>query len=128
MVEAADEKRAILVNRLQGSACDSHATFRSTGASVGRSFGRARAVLEQPKNPLRLFADAIEDVPQLFAAGAGGAGSKQTFAVANQLLEPVIAHRNAEVLCGHVFQLMRFVDDGVLALRNHFAVRALPDR
>ena len=35
---------------------------------------------------------------------------------------------DAEILRGHVLELVRLVDDGVAAFGDHFAVRALPDR
>src|SRR4051794_13339638 len=48
--------------------------------------------------------------------------------VTRQIVEPIVADRNAEVLRGDVFELVRFVDDGVVARRNHLAEAALSHR
>ena len=48
--------------------------------------------------------------------------------VARVVIEPVVADRASEVLRRDVLELVRLVDDGVAARRNHFAERALPHR
>ncbi len=51
---------------------------------------------------------------------------EQAQRVSSQIFQSICAHGHAEVLSGHVLQLMRFVDDGMTAGRNDFAVRAFP--
>jgi len=47
--------------------------------------------------------------------------------VARELLEPVVAHAEAEMLSGDVLELMRFVDDRAAARGDDLAVRVLPN-
>ena len=48
--------------------------------------------------------------------------------VPDQVVDPVVAHRDAEVLRGDVLELVRLVHDQVRARRNHLAVGALAHR
>ena len=48
--------------------------------------------------------------------------------VADEVVDAVVADREAEVLRRHVFELVRLVDDGVAAARDDLAEGALPDR
>ena len=48
--------------------------------------------------------------------------------VARELLEPVVAHAEAEMLRGDVLELMRFVDDRAAAGGDDLAVRVLANR
>ncbi len=73
-------------------------------------------------------AGAVKGVAQFGRLVAGRAGREHPLAITRQLVEPVVAHRHAEILRSDVFELMRFVDDRAAAFRNHFAVRALPYR
>ena len=67
----------------------------------------------------------VERLAQIGRLLAGEARADQHVAVARQLVEPVRAHRHAEVLRRDVLELVGFVDDGVAALRDHLAVRTL---
>ena len=49
------------------------------------------------------------------------------FDVAQQVVDAVVADRDAEVLRRHVLELMRLVEDCDVAVRNHSAVVALSD-
>ncbi len=55
-------------------------------------------------------------------------GADRPVDVAHEVVDAVAAHREAEVLRRHILELMRLVDDGVAAARDHFAEVALPDR
>ena len=76
---------------------------------------------------MRAVSRTIERVAQLGRPVARNAGRDQPLAVAHELVEPVIADRDTEILRGDVFELMRLVDDRIAAFGNHLAVRALAD-
>ena len=52
---------------------------------------------------------------------------RQALDIARQLLVPVGADAEPEVLGGHVLELVRFVHDRAAACGNHFAEGVLPD-
>ena len=57
-----------------------------------------------------------------------GIGRQETVGVSCQFLETVAADRDAKVLRGDIFELMRFVDHGETTVGDHLPVGALSDR
>ena len=78
------------------------------GGAAGESdapLGLAEQSEELPGELFQTLQDAVElrRAELLHAADHGD--------VAAQILQPVVAHRDAEVLAGHVFNFVRFVED-----------------
>ena len=125
----AGEQQAVLIHRLERVAGNPHPALRGASvSSVGRSFSCAGALAQRQKQILRTRAQSIEHMLQIAGARAGGARGDEPLAVAGELLEAIVAHCHAEVLGGHVLQLVRLVHDRHLAVGNHLAVRALAHR
>ncbi len=78
---------------------------------------------EEGRTLAQPFHRAADDAALVLAASR----VEQAQHVPGQILQSIRAHGHAEVLGGHVLELMRFVDDGLTARGNDFAVRAFPD-
>ena len=61
-------------------------------------------------------------------AGLARQGAQRLRRIARELVHAMRADRHAKVLRDDVLQLVRFVDDGQIALRNDLAEAALPHR
>jgi hypothetical protein len=53
---------------------------------------------------------------------------ERALGIADEVGDAVIADGDSEILRRHVFELVRFVNDRVMAIGNHFAVGALTHR
>ena len=123
MSSAPISERGVFVERLQRRRGDAARGSRSPAGARGH--GCCATFLKKSWARSRTRSSASRSSPALVA---GRAGRDQPLAVAHELVEPVVAHRHAEILRRDVLELVRLVDDRVAALRNDLAVGALPDR
>ncbi len=116
-----DGRLAHLVKRVRGGA-DTLLTSRTVAGPVcngERSEESAGAIAQ----PLQRLGDGVA-----IGLTLDSARRDEAFDVARQVLESVVADREAEVLRRDVLELMGFVDDRDVTRRNHLAVVALADR
>ena len=102
---------------------------RTRSSFFGRSPERCANATSE-KNARARSRSAISCLGDLVAGLAIGERLRrgQALGVARQILEPVVADRQAEILRRDVLELVRFVEHEVAARRNHLAVGALADR
>ncbi len=124
-LECGDEHAAVLAHsgKIPGSDTDARL------GTAARQRLEAQHV-ESGEESSRVLANPPRVVRDLIASLGVGHESraKRLLDVAHQIIDAVTADRQAEVLGRDVLELVRLVDDGVAAPRDHFAEVALPDR
>jgi hypothetical protein len=76
----------------------------------------------------RMIVNAADGAPQLGIVVLDLAEVEHAFGVAHEIGDAIVADRASEILRGDVFEVVRFVDDRVVTVRDHFAVGALTHR